>query len=291
MQNKEILLIPEGLYQFTGARDIMTYGQAGIFHKRLNQSAFGTEFFSNAPCLAYVMRGRETFHDADGTETVVTAGDTLLVPRHHHMVSDFSSDTGPLEAWLFFFNQAVIADFLQATSRDAASPPASKTALFEGSPCLRAYMDALPKVYDTLTAPPALVKAKLLEILMLLHLHDRHGQLHGFLINENARRVRRNIKQVMRAHALADLTIADYALLSGRSVSSFQRDFKREFGEPPSAWLRRAKLEHAHDLVINSRSSISEIAQAAGYADTSHFIKAYKGFFHLTPKQQRLALA
>ena len=291
LQDKDVLLIPDGLHQFAGAREVMSYGQAGIFHKLLRQSAFGTEFFSNAPCLAYVIRGRETFHDADGTETIVTAGDTLLVPCHHHMISDFSSDSGPLEAWLFFFNQAVISDFLQATSRDAPSPPGSKTALFEGSPCLRAYVEALPKVYDAIEAPPALVKAKLLEILMLLHLHDRRGQLHGFLVHENAGPARRNIKQVMRAHALADLTIADYAMLSGRSVSAFQRDFKREFGEPPSAWLRRARLEHAHEMVINSRSSISEIAHAAGYADTSHFIKAYKGFFQLTPKQQRLALA
>lgn len=286
-----ILLIPEGLRVFAGAKAVMTAGQAGIFHKLLDKDAFGTEFFTNAPCLAYVLRGQETFFDADGAKTVVASGDTLLLPRHHHMVSDFRAEKGPLEAWLFFFSDAVIDEFLKATS--LASVPASKsrTALFEGSASLRAYIDALPKVYGTVRSPPALVKAKLLEVLLLLHMHDRNRQLQSFLANENAGRSRRNIKQLMRVYALADLSIADYATLSGRSVSSFQRDFKREFGEAPSVWLRRAKLEHAHEMVINSRVSISEIAHAAGYADTSHFIKAYKSCFQQTPKQLRQSLA
>lgn len=286
-----ILLIPEGLRDFDGAQAVMTSGRAGIFHKLLNQDAFGTEFFSNAPCLAYVVRGQETFFDAEGDETTVTAGDTLLVPRHHHMVSEFSSDTGPLEAYLFFFSDTVIADFLAATSRKAVSALPSKTARFSGSPSLHEYVSALPKVYRNLRASPALVKSKLLELLLLLDLHDAQDQLSRFLVHENAQRARRNIKQVMRAHALADLSIADYATLSGRSVSAFQRDFKREFGVTPSVWLRRARLEHAHERIIGGQDPIADIAMAAGFADTSHFIKAYKSLFNATPKQQRLQLA
>lgn len=288
--NSDVLLIPEGLYQFAGAQTVMASGRAGIFHKLLHQNAFGTEFFSNAPCLAYVLRGQETFFDPDGEETTVKPGDTLLVPRHHHMISDFSDAHGPLEAYLFFFSDAVIADYLAATSKGLTPAPKSKTALFAGSPSLQGYVDALPKVYDDLTVPPALVKAKLLELLLLLHLHD-DGQLYSFLVHENANRARRNIKQIMRAHALTDLSIADYATLSGRSVSTFQRDFKREFGETPSVWLRRARLEHARDKVVNSRDTIADIALQAGFSDTSHFIKAYKGLFHETPKQHRLHIA
>ena len=288
---RQILLIPEGLHAFDGARAIMTSGRAGIFHKLLEQDAFGTEFFSNAPCLAYVVRGRETFFDADGDETTVAPGDTLLVPRHHHMVSEFSSGNGPLEAFLFFISDTVISEFLAATSRQAVSTPASKTALFAGSASLRGYVEALPKVYADLCATPPLVKAKLLELLLLLRLHDPEDQLLSFLVHENANRARRNIKQVMRAHALADLSVADYATLSGRSVSAFQRDFKREFGETPSVWLRRARLEHAREQVISGQDTIAHIAMAAGFADTSHFIKAYKSLFNETPKQHRLHLA
>ncbi|MEM1428117.1 MAG: hypothetical protein AAGG09_01520 [Pseudomonadota bacterium] len=86
-----ILLIPDSLREFSGARAIMTSGRVGIYHKLLERDAFGTEFFSNTPCLAYVMRGREAFFDAEGEETTVRPDDTLLVPRHHHIMSEFQT--------------------------------------------------------------------------------------------------------------------------------------------------------------------------------------------------------
>lgn len=287
-----ILLLPDGLHEFAAARAVMVNGASGVFHKLIRDDMRGIEFFTNAPCLAYVVQGRERFHDPEGAETVVTAGDMLLMPRHMHMVSDFRNADGPLEAWLFFFNDAVVAEYLQATSpRAVAAAPRSRTARFAGSACLKAYVEALPRVYGAVAAPPVLVKAKLVELLMLLHLQDRQDQLHGFLVSQNAGHARRNIRQVMREQALADLTVADYARLSGRSLSSFQRDFKREFGESPSVWLRRVRLERAHEMVTTSGVSITEIAQHTGYADTSHFIKAYKAHYAATPKQTRQRLS
>ncbi|UWR95650.1 AraC family transcriptional regulator [Phaeobacter inhibens] len=43
--------------------------------------------------------------------------------------------------------------------------------------------------------------------------------------------------------------------------------------------------------VIEGKDTIADIALAAGFSDTSHFIKAYKSQFDLTPKQHRLHLA
>lgn len=284
------LLIPEDLHGFADARPIMSHGLAGIFHKLIRTDMTGVEFFTNAPCLAYIRRGRETFYDADGREIVVGPGDMLFLPRQQHMVSDFHNADGPLEAWLFFFDPIVIAEFLRGAS-PAPVAGQGEAALFAGSARLEAFVSALPEVYGGMATPAALVRAKLLELLMLLHLHDTAHQLHGFLMHQTQQAGRRNIRQVMRAHALEDLSVADYARISGRSLSAFQRDFKRAYGVPPSVWLRQARLEHAHGLVTGSQAPISEIAHAAGFADTSHFIKLFKASFDITPKQLRQDLS
>lgn len=286
------LLIPEDLHGFADARAIMTHGRSGIFHKHIRNDMEDVAFFTNAPCLVYVARGRETFTDADGVETIVGPGDMLFLPCHQHMLSDFRNADGPLEAWLFFFDAPVIAEFLRV-ARPAPAPSASegRAALFAGSACLDAFVRALPQVYGAITAPAALVQAKLLELLMLLHLQDRGHQLHGFLLHQSQDTSRRNIRQIMRAHALDDMTIADYAKLSGRSLSAFQRDFKRAFGMPPGTWLRQARMDHAHALVTRSDKPIAEIAHAAGFADSSHFIKQFKASFNTTPKQLRQDLS
>ncbi len=286
-----LLLIPEGLHDFKDAAPIMNHGTAGIFHKLVHEDTMYVEFFTNAPCIVYVTRGRENFFDPDGTEIITGPGDILLIPRHHHMVSNFANKSGPLEAWLFFFSDTVIKDFLKFRSPYALNGFDSRPALLETnaktSARLPSFIDALTSVYGGLKPPFSLTKTKLVELLLLLDMESADGQFHKFLINQNLDHARRNIKQVMRQNADLDLSVAEYARLSGRSVSAFQRDFKREFGISPGSWLRESKLERSHELIVTSQESVSEIAHRIGYADTSHFIKAFKAQFGCTPKQMR----
>lgn len=285
-----VLLIPDGMFEFSDAHPVMSHGRAGIFRKYIRQDLTGVEFYTNAPCLAYVQAGRELFHTPDGDEITVAAGDMLMIPRNHHMVSDFVNADGPLEAWLFFFSDAVIERFLQDVPAQKQPDSSSVPCLFAGSPCLKAFVAALPEVYRDISASRALVNSKLLELLLLLAHQDHGAQLHQFLINQNPAHARRNIKQVMRQNAGLDLSVADYAQLAGRSLSAFQRDFKREFGQPPGVWLRTARLDRGRELVVNSTEAISAIAHHVGYADTSHFIRAFKERFGDTPKQLRQRL-
>ncbi|WP_299884495.1 helix-turn-helix domain-containing protein [uncultured Ruegeria sp.] len=189
------------------------------------------------------------------------------------------------------FNDQVIEEFLQVTSATGAQTAPCMPSLFVGKPCLKAYEAALKEVYAGLDAPFALIKAKLLELLLLLDLHDDQHQLKRFLLNSDRTKGRRNIKQLMRCHVDHGLTVADYACLSGRSLSSFQRDFKRTFGMAPGSWLREAKLAKGRELVESSTLSIEEVAHDIGYADASHSIKEIRRDFGETPKQMRLKLA
>lgn len=283
-----VLIIPDGLRGFAEARSLLQWEEAAIFHKKIARPMRGIEFFTNAPCLAYVVKGFETFTTAGGTELVVRAGDMLLMPRHHYMLSDFENADGPLEAFLFFFNGPVIDEFLKATSPHVATQASDGPAHFRGAASLSAYIEALPKVYSNALNTPALVKTKLLEVLLLLQAHDTDKQLHAFLIKENTSRGRRNIRHIMRDHANSKLKVADYAQLSGRSLSSFQRHFRQEFGQTPHNWLKEKRLDTAHKMITSGDAPISEIAFQTGYADTSHFIKAFKARFGATPKQVRL---
>lgn len=282
------LLIPEGLFDFQDATPVMSKRGAGIFRKFIQTDMIGVEFLTNAPCLAYVVRGQETFYDFEGGEICVNVGDMLLIPRHHHMISDFTNADGPLEAWLFFFNDQIIDAFLKATGANEAAPAPCMPSLFSKKPCLSAYVAALQGVYGGLDTPFSLVKTKLLELLLLLDLHDDAQQLRRFLMNTDSMKGRRNIKQLMQRHAGRNLNVSDYARLSGRSLSSFQRDFKRAYGMAPSQWLRDSKLAKGRELVEDTTLSIAEVAHEVGYADTSHFIKDFHRGFGATPKQMRL---
>ncbi|MEO0876627.1 MAG: AraC family transcriptional regulator, partial [Bacteroidota bacterium] len=60
---------------------------------------------------------------------------------------------------------------------------------------------------------------------------------HLALFYEISKPVKADLKEFMVHHVLSDLNLSDLAKLSGRSLSTFHRDFKRIFDLSPHKWL------------------------------------------------------
>ena len=88
----------------------------------------------------------------------------------------------------------------------------------------------------------------------------------------------------MKQYFLNNFTMKDYALLSGRSLSTFYRDFKLHTNMTPKQYLLNLKLEYAHNLLNKSDKSVSTISFEIGYENISHFIKAFKNKYNITPE-------
>ena len=65
------------------------------------------------------------------------------------------------------------------------------------------------------------------------------------------------------------------------------RAFEAHFGAPPSAYLRRLRLEWATARLAGSDAPLAAIAARAGYADQSHFTRDVRRGTGLTPLQYR----
>ncbi|MBO6637395.1 MAG: helix-turn-helix transcriptional regulator [Roseitalea sp.] len=283
------LVIPHDLHTFDDAHLVMQAGQAAIFHKLLKTGHLGLEFYNDLPCLCFVMRGTETFLAPDGREIIIRAGEMILLSRRTFMVSDFTANAGPLEAFLFFFDGPTIAGFRRQGFARASDRPATAGAYKIGAQdSLTAFMQALHGVYRGLPDNGPLLRIKLTELLHLIAALDRPARLAAFLDENIAGSGRRNIRHLLREHDASKLTVAQFARLSGRSVSAFNREFKRQFGQPPSQWLAADRLERARQAVLETETSVTEIGLDAGYRSTSHFIAQFKRRFGTTPKQLRL---
>jgi AraC family transcriptional regulator len=65
------------------------------------------------------------------------------------------------------------------------------------------------------------------------------------------------------------------------------RSFHRQFGITMSEYLRRRRLDDARDQLANSDRPIVQIALEAGFADQSHFSRAFKQAMGATPARYR----
>ena len=86
------------------------------------------------------------------------------------------------------------------------------------------------------------------------------------------------------------LKIEDYAYLTGRSLSTFRRDFKSFYEITPQKWLKEKRLEKAKSLLQDRSLSVTELAYEVGYENISYFIKEFKNKFGQSPKQYILSI-
>jgi AraC family transcriptional regulator len=65
------------------------------------------------------------------------------------------------------------------------------------------------------------------------------------------------------------------------------RVFQRYFRVPIGAYVRRLRLEWAARQLVRSSEPLASLALAAGFADQSHFTRAFKRYSGLTPDAYR----
>ena len=93
----------------------------------------------------------------------------------------------------------------------------------------------------------------------------------------------RRAKELMSANLQSDVSIADVATECSLSAGHFARAFRRSTGQSPYQWLLQHRIDEAHGLLRDRRLSLAEIARACGFADQSHFTKAYTRLRGITP--------
>lgn len=83
------------------------------------------------------------------------------------------------------------------------------------------------------------------------------------------------------------LSIADMAKLTGRSVSAFKKEFTDRFNTTPVKWQFNRRLEYAEYQLKHSNDPVSLVAYSSGFENISHFSKVYKQKFGASPKSAR----
>ena len=85
------------------------------------------------------------------------------------------------------------------------------------------------------------------------------------------------------------LTLPQLARTAHMSVAQIERYFERIFHLTPRQMIIKTRLEAASRMLA-SDSSVSDIAQACGYADHSAFTRQFRATVGVTPSEYRLLL-
>lgn len=215
---------------------------------------------------------------------LVTQGMPLLFARFESSGDSISrlvhlelyGDTAPAETWEIRENELIIAYFFQ---------PFSLPALFNVSASLlskeRVDLGALhPQQVHALvlqaaysTTVPAKIEA--LDHFIIYHLKARERTLH----------IIRTATDTMMHHYATDI-ISTFPGQMNISERTFQRMFRKFVGVSPTQYRRICQFHHSFSQVRGGEfEKLTDVAFDHGYADQSHFIRAFKDFTRIIPQQ------
>ncbi len=281
------LYIPKALYGMRDVSVLVDINGSSVFYKNLEQSLLNIQFYTHQPCLVYIKSGTEKIVENDNTAHHIKQADALFLPQGHYLHSDYRK-THPLEnlqAYLVFFSPQLITHFLANTTVKSLNKTNHGIHKINAQSTIEHFFQSLETHYRQRSYAKHLLNNKLLELLYLIDIEDKNKQLRTSLLATPAQQAKRNIKRLMQQYIASDLDIKDFASLSGRSLSSFNREFKKLYETSPKQWLIQQRLNHAYHLLTKEQLSVSRTASEIGYKNTSHFISAFKKQFGKTPKQ------
>jgi AraC-like DNA-binding protein len=277
--------LPKALYAYPGVTKILYDDQSCILFKKLTRSLLSQEKIATSHCFMYVLKGEVEVQTTEGNAIITRSGEMLFMPRDTYLISDFVTVDNTIELYLIFIEHSMVDMFLSAEvegNKNISSGIATICKLHTNIN-ISHYFNALNDVYFGLENNREILKLKVLEFLHLINIDNRNHIVETLCVSEQCKK-KRNIASLMLENYNKNLTIADFASLSGRSLSTFNRDFKRKYGTSPKQWLIRHKMSEANKLLTNG-SNVTNCALEVGYSNVSHFIKAYKTIYGKTPKE------
>ncbi len=277
-----ILVIPQALFGMKDVAVLRHHGDSAIFYKNLEKDLADVEFYTNNPCFIYVDSGREVITNSDNETMVLCVGSAIFLPQGLNLHSDFVKKTESLSAYLVFFDDDVITEYL-SKAKIYPSVRMNKPSFCKvqcGSEFKAFFESICHDVKD-----PEYLKVKLQELLHLIDWKDNSDTFKSLLATSKRVVSRRNITRLIEKYDVLHFSVSDLAHISGRSLSSFNRDFKAAYNMPPKQWLTEKRLTRAKELLQTKERTVTEVAIQVGYENVSHFIKAFKTKYGITPKQ------
>jgi AraC family transcriptional regulator, glycine betaine-responsive activator len=127
----------------------------------------------------------------------------------------------------------------------------------------------------------------------MLHTNIRPPEVTLPMMSDASGRIPRQIKRLiglMENNIEAPLSISELARNSALSTRQTQRLFHEHLNIAPLKLYREIRLEHARRLLKQTDLSVTEIAFASGFANSSHFTRCFKDQFDTTPHLDRISL-
>lgn len=235
--------------------------------------------------VVLINRGGREAVTQGGASTTMRAGDVVVwdstLPFSFHVAE-------PLSKRSLFIPRATLRDFA-AREVDVADAVFDSTS--PATELLTSYLDVLGRTIDKL--PPAAVASARDATLNLVAaaLEPEQSQQLPRRAAPGSTALRHTIEQWIEENlAQVDLSPSTIAIQHHLSVRTVHRIFERS-GDSVGSFIRARRLARARQELANTDDPITDIAARWQFYDSSHFTRAFRAQYGISPSEYRFAPA
>ncbi len=273
--------------------------QAELENKNINLVSYVSsatranfEVFLTENAIVYILSGKKEITFSNQIYHI-GKGELFLLPKGEYLMSEYVTDDEDFESVTFYFNSKVSQKALSEIeiNNDMYLSYSSKENYSKTISIFPATSD-IENVFKTLVSyiekdvafKQQLIELKFIELILML-LNNKTSQKVIMFLSSAIKVEKPDIPTIVSEYLHKSITIDKLAMLSGRSISQFKRDFSILYGTSPHKWFVKRKFEHAIFLLKTSDKNIEQISEACGFANPTHFSRIFKKEFGIAPSK------
>lgn len=214
--------------------------------------------------------------------SVFRPGDTMLFPGNQlSTLIKTPLDGLPYRAIVISLKPKRLKEFYTKNPFELTGQPAHKITTYKKHPLLESFFASLIPYFDLESElPEKIISVKIEEALSILRIVDE--DIDNLLANF-PRSTETQLVDFMEKNYMFNMSIQKFGYLTGRSLTTFKRDFKKEFNTTPQRWITQKRLELAHYQLLENKQKPVDVYLETGFENLSHFSFAFKKHFGYAP--------
>lgn len=240
---------------------------------------FKSDIIFDQHMLVWFLSGETKIVQADHIH-IFKKGDIFLIPRNQlATIINYPKDGEPHKTVVMHLTTARLKDFyanLDIKPKTSISP---KINHYNNHPLLESCLTSLIPYFDMTVLPEDIASLKITEAITILRTIDK--EIDNILANfEEPGKI--DLVHFMERNFMFNMPLDKLGYLTGRSLSTFNRDFRKYFNTTPQKWLTAKRLELAHYELTKNKKKAIDVCYEVGFENLSHFSFAFKKQFGYT---------
>ena len=233
----------------------------------------------------YVVRGKKLWQSSRA-QYCVRPGEAIFVKKGANIIHQFFEEE--FCSLMIFVPDHFISSVIKENASSVSKCTADNTDTIislQFDEVLNTYFPSVLSYFAKKEIPPGnLLEIKFKELILDLISSPLNASLCSYF-RSLCDQSKTSIRDVMESNFMYNMKLEEFAYLSGRSLSSFKKDFINAFHTTPGKWLLKRRLEHAKYLLELTDKNINELVFETGFENASHFIRIFKQRYGVTPLQ------